>query len=167
MHRQHQILHTIETRGAAAGAETGSDILIPVRRSHDHVYSTPTPSSALITTNSLYIFVVFMTSLFHQEICSFFFYVCLVLDSTPTHTPFPLRCVLLDLHDLYTRSGEEVSRNCRVSLSDICVHTHAPPPEKIRRNCGVLYMPECSLRNIPIIHIRNTHLFCKARIEFL
>ena len=33
--------------------ETGSDVLTLMRRSRDHVYSTPTPSSDLITTNCL------------------------------------------------------------------------------------------------------------------
>ena len=54
--QQHQILLIIQVK-VEQQTETGSDVLTLLQRSCDHVYITPTPSSALITTNSLHISV--------------------------------------------------------------------------------------------------------------
>ena len=51
---EHQILLIIQVK-VEQQAETGSDVLTLLQRSCDPVYITPTPSSALITTNSLHI----------------------------------------------------------------------------------------------------------------
>ena len=53
---EHQILLIIQVK-VEQQTETGSDVLTLLQRSCDHVYITPTPSSALITTNSLHISV--------------------------------------------------------------------------------------------------------------
>ena len=94
------------------------------RRSREHVYSTPTSSSALTTTNSLDIFISVSstcgTLLFHQETFVFFFFffftfvhlssarniinppLTLAVNSPAvfTHRPF------LDFYRHYTRSPD-------------------------------------------------------------
>ena len=99
----------------------------------------PNPSSALITTNSLDIFVssTFETPLFHQEIfvfCLFHFCICLVLDHTWTSPGFP-RTSYWEVRQI--KSGETTEH-----LTLTSAFTHAPPPGKTWRSRGVHRMSE-------------------------
>ena len=110
--------------------ETGSDILSLLRRSCDFLDYT----QLSYNTNSFDIVVV---------LCVFFY----PPPPPPTHThtlacseyaggspAVFTHCFLLDF---YGGQAKKVQKNCGACHSDI-----APPPEKIRRRCGVQFMSE-------------------------
>ena len=87
-----------ERSGAAGGqqAEAGSDVLITLRRSCDHVHSTSTPASAFITTTCLDIYVgVFYVWVTERDI-GYYFGVRVIFASVTCsehyQPPPPLAC---------------------------------------------------------------------------
>ena len=92
---------------------------------HDHVYITSTPLSALITSNSLDIFVsVFYACHKARYLFSLFLHLLRVRSVSGD----PLLCSHIDFSWISTdfiRGGQvdKVRRNSRASHSDTCVHT--------------------------------------------
>ena len=92
-----------------------------------------TPLSALFTTNSLDIFYVYDTALSEIYLFSFWnFGICRMLDMSSPAAVNPagdlLLCSHIDFSWISTGitlggQAEKVSRDCRASHSDICVHT--------------------------------------------
>ena len=127
-------------------AEAGSDCLPPLLRSQDFLFNTQTPLSALITANSLDIFVcVFdlcVTAFFGRYLFSFsFFHFCVCESSLGS-----LLCSHIDFswisEDIILGGQtEKVCRECWASHSHICV-----PLSKIRRNCRVQCISQSNSR---------------------
>ena len=104
-------------------AEAESDILIPLRRSHDFLYNTL--ASVLIATNSLDIFIdVFHVSdtAFHRDIFVSFFLSFLLLSCVRSILTFPLEDLLLCSHVQFSSISTDFIPESQV--------------EKVCRNCG-------------------------------
>ena len=108
--------------------ETGSEVLTLLCRSRDHVYNTPTPLSALTTTNYLEIFVSVSTCVTAFYPGAFLFSFCF-LSLCLTHVPPPENF-----------GGSAESPSClKASYAGLCnplvfLHTassHAHPPSPV------------------------------------
>ena len=135
--------------------EAGSDTLTPLWRSRDFLDNTETLSSDLITTNTPDIFVgVFCVCGFafsSGHICFLFFFSSF-LHLSRLKSVINARsessggsCVLLNFYGHYTKRPGGESAEIVEPLTLTFSFTHEPPPEKIRRNCGVQCMSESSL----------------------
>ena len=149
--------------------EARRDLLTPLQRSGDHVHSTPTPLSTLITINSWHL-PCWLPCVCHRLFTGRYLFLSLRLSHVRsfinphqlTHSESsgePLLCshILLTFYRLFTTGtkAEKVHRNCYGSHLDILC-THAPPPGR----CGV----QCMSKSRYTVCACASHFVVDARL---